>query len=1310
MFNTPDFNAPDFNEIKKKKSGSKRKRKETKGEKRSREFYEMSERQCVEHWKKFGPYYDYHKPEFIIPTKTFVRGKLVAFDDGTKLIRTPIADNPYHRKCFFEGYLAEGWSFSGRIEKWCDLYYGDVFTNDSCYRSLGENHINLMGMDFELEKDKLQYNLIDKHYDSLTLISIGRSILRKLHSINDKGFISSDALSNIFLVTIAKQLVQKGFKFDALGQSEICYTMWYNFIFINFYYLVEKFLIDYKSDSVKEDYLFKVYADGFEDVLAELDTLRLDFKARLEQYLKLQLQIRGITIIENTYMGFDTEYTLKDHKKFLNELVSVQTATQRRFLLKMPLYKSYDISYVNPLSSLISDTFNNKVGSENSYKYKFKGCDDDKLSVIVCDKDKDKDKEKVKLNEVLLINNTLKLVISKIRCLMFKDVYDLNSKIIGRLKESGVEFFEDLQRDQIVFYFPLTPMVCDILYPSGDFGFLDLLDMSKNVGNTKNSTFRGGSSTSTLLLSSNISRPVEDDDVGGVDDVDVGCGGSGGSNNFIKFVDLLNSFGLMSSNVIKFYNKTKFKPRARTKIIFNFNDSITKVSLTIVKNIFVLAHYNAADLSMLSDFNELKKDLSIVNKSFVSLGKPLRFKESFVYIRDTILLAPGGKNKLRDLSKLYSDKGLEKREISNKDLNDMRGFLKREPERFKDYALHDAVITLKHAVAMEEFNMKVNQIGVPLTLSSIGRKYVVKEWSNIFQKHLPYQVSGEYLMGNADEIQTPKGLFSTRNVGTHMSYFIANYKGGRNESFMYGMDDNTHWIDYDLTSAYTTGMADLALPDYYNAKLITKEELFSWGAEEFLRGYLIVNVNFEFPEHVKYPSIPCYVDKTTTVYPLKGENAFLTGPEYWLAKQQGCVFTFLSAFYIYPKTKSVNIGGEVKEIITKPFFEIFKDIQAKRREYPKGTIYNLLYKEMGNSIYGNVVRGISNKMSFDSITGKMFRVTGTELSNPILASWSTAFVRSVIGECLHNIQKLGGKVVSVTTDGFITNIKDLEGKLLRLPKKDIVLLTKYRSLRETLTDFKDIKPTKDALEIKSEGKGIISWTTRGQMGVESDIIATTGFQRGGYDKNELIEIFKNTIKNPEKVIEYTRKSLRSAKDIFDKGGHVTSVLKDQNFRLIHDNRREMIHGITIKNVSDLSKKLLDSKPLIDMDHCKTLRFLSKFPFTLPYNKNNTNRAQSTYKSHIELGVRNFIKAYHSPTQKFGLQGNEFKFAKDLITFINGIVSDKVLRLSVNSISKLKNRRPIIKPVPPTPDNLRFCELVKQKYPYFRDDMFLKMDS
>jgi len=236
-------------------------------------------------------------------------------------------------------------------------------------------------------------------------------------------------------------------------------------------------------------------------------------------------------------------------------------------------------------------------------------------------------------------------------------------------------------------------------------------------------------------------------------------------------------------------------------------------------------------------------------------------------------------------------------------------------------------------------------------------------------------------MGNANEIQTPKGLFATRNVGAHMSYYIANYKGGRNESFMYGVDEKTHWFDYDLTSAYTTGMTELSLPDYYNASLQNPDEVLKWSNDSLMTGYLIVNCDFTFPHDTKFPSIPCYIDKTTTVYPLTG-STFLTGPEFLLAKAQGATFDIKSAFYIHPKSKPISNKRE----IIKPFYSIIKNIQKMRREYPKGHVKNAMYKEIGNGIYGNVCRGISNKMNFDSLTKKSFRVTATNLSNPILAS------------------------------------------------------------------------------------------------------------------------------------------------------------------------------------------------------------------------------------------------------------------------------------------------------------------------------------
>jgi hypothetical protein len=59
-----------------------------------------------------------------------------------------------------------------------------------------------------------------------------------------------------------------------------------------------------------------------------------------------------------------------------------------------------------------------------------------------------------------------------------------------------------------------------------------------------------------------------------------------------------------------------------------------------------------------------------------------------------------------------------------------------------------------------------------------------------------------------------------------------------------------------------------------------------------------------------------------------------------------------------------------------------------------------------------------------------------------------------------------------------------------------------------------------------------------------------------------------------------------------------------NFRLYHDNRRQIIEPEGFK-AHDMSEKLLDSKHLLNQNQASKLRFLSKFPYTLAYNKKKT---------------------------------------------------------------------------------------------------------
>jgi hypothetical protein len=144
-------------------------------------------------------------------------------------------------------------------------------------------------------------------------------------------------------------------------------------------------------------------------------------------------------------------------------------------------------------------------------------------------------------------------------------------------------------------------------------------------------------------------------------------------------------------------------------------------SVTKVKNIYLIAHLTNADLSMLKDFDEFKEQLDIVNSSFVTLGKPLLINNNRVFIRDTMLLSPAGNRSLDSIGKLYN---IHKIDTGKYDKSKMSEFLEQNRKLFIEYAIRDAVITLVHACFMEDFNLGLNKMGIPLTLSSLGTTYV----------------------------------------------------------------------------------------------------------------------------------------------------------------------------------------------------------------------------------------------------------------------------------------------------------------------------------------------------------------------------------------------------------------------------------------------------------------------------------------------------------------------------------------------------------------------------------------------------------
>ena len=76
---------------------------------------------------------------------------------------------------------------------------------------------------------------------------------------------------------------------------------------------------------------------------------------------------------------------------------------------------------------------------------------------------KDTSKE---LNELGLINESLKICVDKLRKIMFLSHDQFNFSIISALMEvEGVSYLEDSRKDQIVFALPLTSISSQIIYP-----------------------------------------------------------------------------------------------------------------------------------------------------------------------------------------------------------------------------------------------------------------------------------------------------------------------------------------------------------------------------------------------------------------------------------------------------------------------------------------------------------------------------------------------------------------------------------------------------------------------------------------------------------------------------------------------------------------------------------------------------------------------------------------------------------------------------------------------------------------------------
>jgi hypothetical protein len=91
-----------------------------------------------------------------------------------------------------------------------------------------------------------------------------------------------------------------------------------------------------------------------------------------------------------------------------------------------------------------------------------------------------------------------------------------------------------------------------------------------------------------------------------------------------------------------------------------------------------------------------------------------------------MLLSPASKKSLESIGELYGP-AFEKVKISKEVKSNMNLLLKENKELFIKYAVNDALIPLVHVNNMQDFYFGLKEIGIPTTLASLSKRYVLLE-------------------------------------------------------------------------------------------------------------------------------------------------------------------------------------------------------------------------------------------------------------------------------------------------------------------------------------------------------------------------------------------------------------------------------------------------------------------------------------------------------------------------------------------------------------------------------------------------------
>ena len=207
------------------------------------------------------------------------------------------------------------------------------------YETFVENDLNLFKelISFEDSIFKISCYLLGKDTKYIKkLLNFVNAFMKSVSKITYKGYLNDPNVDLPLLHFLLSSYKLR--KIDNKSNYSIALnTMFFNLVLL---LLLEIVII------IEKNYKNQILEEGLYNLITDLNTAHKNILRIVDPIIRVKITNKGLSILLNSIVGYDSEYELRSSKDMINDLLSVQLAGNTSFILKVPIVDDKPVNTV----------------------------------------------------------------------------------------------------------------------------------------------------------------------------------------------------------------------------------------------------------------------------------------------------------------------------------------------------------------------------------------------------------------------------------------------------------------------------------------------------------------------------------------------------------------------------------------------------------------------------------------------------------------------------------------------------------------------------------------------------------------------------------------------------------------------------------------------------------------------------------------------------------------------------------------------------------------------------------------------------